>query len=212
MGVMTVTRSYQQIITLTTVGSSTTTFDPANSYTPANGGNQTLSNGNLTVTGTGVGIARTVANYATGKYYCEFTCGQVGNAGVGLMTSLQLMSSYMSGNLDSIAVGYGGAWQGGNASGTTTAPLLAAGKTYGLAFDATARLVWLKNITDAGDWNDNGSSDPATGSLGCSFNSGIMATGVVYVGCTCANSGDNMTFNFGATAYAGTAPSGFSNL
>src|SRR5206468_1357936 len=57
---------------------STTTLDAAF----AAGASATLSNGNLTATGTsGVNnLIRSVASHTSGKYYCEFTVGTTGGS------------------------------------------------------------------------------------------------------------------------------------
>lgn len=189
--------------------SSTATLDPTHLGT-----NCALSNGNLTVTSSAAANNSTLATigHSTGKYYCEFTVGQASNASVGIGTSAQSASDYMGSAVASIAFGFGGGWIGG-VTGTTTAPALTAAHVYGLAVDLVNKTIWVKDITGAGNWNANGTADPATNTNGADFsgNGTLNGSTIVFVGVTCAGSGDNFTFNFGGSSYSGTSPSGFGN-
>ena len=184
------------------------TMDPAF----ANGAH-TLSTDHLTVTGTGAtGTSRTTTSHSSGKYYFEFTIGTMAGAIIpGYSDPSHLASDYVISDQDSLGIyNPSSGWVG--SSGITTAPALVAGHTYGMAIDDTAKLAWVKDITAASNWNANGTANPATGVNGTNYaGMSIGVSGVVYVAVTCLASGDNVTFNFGNTAYAGTAPSGFGN-
>lgn len=191
-------------------GPATTTIDPA--FT---NGAHTLSGGDLIVTGTGgTGTSRSIASHGSGKFYFEVTIGaQFNNAFIGFVDPAFPSNFYLTSTGDSLAV-YGGSsgWVGVNLTGTTTTPSLIVGHTYGLAFDATAKLAWIKDITAAGNWNANGSADPAAGTNGCDYSAGdIGISGTIHAAVTVASSGDSVTFNFGATPFAGTPPTGFGN-
>lgn len=190
---------------------STTTFDPNPAVV---GTNQVLSNGNLTDTGLSFGVGgtvRSIANHSTGKYYLEFTCGTISNAGFGIgNSSYPVNSTFFGQTAEGMGVGYGlTAWQG-PVTGTTTVDTLVTGHTYAMAVDLGARLAWMKDLTTAGNWNANGTADPATGVNGASMGPNIAA-GNIYVIAGPDNTGDSITVNFGATAYVGTPPSGYGN-
>jgi len=130
-----------------------------------------LSNSNLTITQTAVatGNARANAHHASGKYYYEFTVNVTGDIQVGLCSAGLPLSEYLGqNNAFSIGVDDSGSWFG--AGGTTTAPALVNGHTYGMAIDINAGKAWCKDITAAGNWNADASANPATGINGATFN------------------------------------------
>jgi hypothetical protein len=85
--------------------------------------------------------------------------------------------------------------------------------TFGFALDAANSLLWVKNITDGSNWNANGSADPATGTGGINLRSGPtgadMGAPPYYACAYMPHSPDSGDFNFGATAFVGTIPTGF---
>jgi hypothetical protein len=101
------------------------------------------------------------------------------------------------------------------------------GEVIGVAVNTIAKTLWWRNVTDASVWNLDGAADPATGA-GTNTNlwSALGAspiTGNVYilVGADLGNNGGfgspfnqkgKGTVNFGATAFTGTAPSGFVSI
>lgn len=201
-------------IPLLGVGSSggvafTTTLDPSNL-----GSTQALSLGNLTVTGSGGnGIARSISNHSSGKYYCEVTCTTVDNAAIGVCDASMSVNSYLGAVGDSTGVFNGGsAYLGAGSwiSGTTTVDGPVASHVFAIALDVGNLSLWIKDLTAGGNWNANASANPATNTDGAILNGGL-ASGVLYAAATCANPGDSVTFNFGGSAYGGTVPSGFGN-
>lgn len=190
----------------TTAASTTTLGNPGTGIA--------LSNGNLTATSSGGNAnARSVSSYSTGKFYLEFTTGTPhANMGVGVLNAAFITTDFIGDN-DSIAAGYGGGYIGNGVSGTTTCDSLqVTGHVYGVAVDVTNRAIWIKDLTAAGNWNANGTANPATNTNGASFaGNGQIGAGAVNFGVTVGNSGDNLTVNFGATAYTGTPPAGFGN-
>lgn len=185
---------------------STTTLDPANK-----GANVTLSLGNLkgTATSTTNSVTRSIANYSTLKYYFEFTLGTASNSAVGICNSGTSLTDFLGGNVNSMGT-YGGGWTNAG-GGTTTGPSFVSGHTYGMALDIGNRAAWVIDITAAGQWNSNGTADPTTNTNGAAFIVGC-ATGAVYAAVTLGNSGDNITFNFGATPFAGSLPPGYGKM
>jgi hypothetical protein len=184
--------------------SSTTTWDPAN-----NGTGHTLSNGNLTVTGSGTNaITRSVAGHTSGKYYYEATTTQGSNAILGgCSAAATLNSAYISIDSNSMGVLSNGAVIGG---GTTPVGTSFNSGTHviGVAIDLDNKKFWCR--VDGGNWNGSGTDDPATNTGGVALPSG-MTSGTIYAAVTLAGSGDNFTANFGGSAYGTTAPSGFGN-
>jgi hypothetical protein len=182
-----------------------TTFDPVNL-----GSTITLSGGNLTATGSGGNsLTRTLASHSSGKYYAEFTVGAATNIGVGVVAAAFGVNDYI-GDGSSVGTGYGSAYLG-SVSGTTTCDSIqTVGHTYGVAVDVGNRTMWVKDLTAGGNWNANVSANPATNTNGAILG-GTVATGAIFLAFTPGFNGDNATFNFGATAYVGTPPSGFGN-
>jgi hypothetical protein len=75
----------------------------------------------------------------------------------------------------------------------------------------TGRL-WFRTVVPAGDWNASGTADPATGVGGIDMfletSSGVMDP-PFYPSFAAPVAGDSATANFGASAFAGSVPSGF---
>jgi hypothetical protein len=188
-------------------GATTTTLDPANT-----GAGASLSGGNLILTWSSANASsRSLVNHSTGKFYLEATFGGSMNAGfseVGIANSSQSMSSgQLGGSLNSGAMGFGdgcfytnGICRG--ADGTS-----AAGSVISMAIDIGANLIWYR--LGCGTWNGNVASDPATGTMG--FDTSAVTGPYYAAGHVETNSNSVITFNFGATAYSCTVPSGFGN-
>jgi hypothetical protein len=190
-----------------TSGGGTTTLDA----TFASGANYTLSLGNLKITATSTAndSGRSVASHTSGKFYAEFTIGAgTVNSGFGVACDLMPNTEYVSQNgLHSMGT-FGTSWSSVS-GGTTTAPALVAGRTYGVAVDVGNGKIWLLDITGGtGQWKANATANPATNVNGAGF---AFTDPAIFIAVTVATNGDNSTFNFGATAYAGTPPSGFGN-
>ncbi|RPJ64685.1 MAG: hypothetical protein EHM23_00050 [Acidobacteria bacterium] len=189
----------------------------------------TLSGGNLVVT-TGTdpsfvgSAARATASASTGKYYCEvtlnvITAGYDPYCGIGCANATKSLTDVAQGggadpqfimNFDGSVYDY-----------TTGAPLgtLAAcpvGSTVGMAVDLDNRRVWFRVITGgtAGNWNNSGTANPATNTGGLTINAlmnGVTFFPYVNHARSSATTSHVTTANFGATTYAASAPSGFSN-
>jgi len=175
-----------------------TTWNPADKT-----GNTTLSNGNLTsafsTTNDGV---RSVYSDSAGKWYWEaiFTSGA--GAGVGFANASAVLGTVWSTNgVNAVLYKNGSTYVNGVSQGVSITFLF---RTFGIAIDFAAQRVWLKNVTDGGNWNNNVSADPATNVGGVN----IAAIGSPLFALLAGGS-NNWTANFGATAFAGTVPSGF---
>jgi hypothetical protein len=116
----------------------------------------------------------------------------------------------------------GGQWGGNNiggginagSGGTATTPTTSwvVNDRIDIAVDVDARLIWARR--NGGNWNSSGTANPATGVGGQLFEgsySGDTDTlGTrMWPAVSLAGYQDQITCNFGATAFVGTPPSGF---
>jgi hypothetical protein len=177
--------------------------------------NLTLSGGNLIATTTSSALAsvRSVDRQVAGKFYWEITCNTLTNssASVGMATTAIAQPIFITGGAGPGTCGVNragsvyvdGVIVGGIAFGT-----IANGTVVGVAFDADARLVWFR-LGAAGNWNMSATASPTTGAGGVAvfLGRGIPAHPAV---CFAATS-DQITANFGDTAFTGTVPSGFTS-
>jgi hypothetical protein len=187
---------------------STVAFDPATATQLA------LSNGNLTATHNtsntaGVTVSK---NKNSGKFYFEFVLALLGTNGssicVGFLSSAGAVTEDGSVATNSVSVFFGS-----NtilyANGVSTAKNFGnrvLNDVWGIAVDFGARLAWFRK--NGGNWNVDPTANPATGVGGVTFASASYTPWVRFPG---GISGEVVTANFGATAYANAAPSGFNN-
>lgn len=176
----------------------------------------TLSGGNLIMTGSAIASTdnvRSVASYSTGKFYCEMLSGAVATSyahAIGLANSTaSLTAGPGSPDVNSIAL-YDGDTNvyaaGGSAGNSGINYVGAASDVVGMAIDIGAGLIWFR--VNGGNWNNNIINDPVTGIGG--INVSAVSKPWFVIGQSGANAVN--TFNFGATAYANTAPSGYGNF
>ncbi len=80
-----------------------------------------------------------------------------------------------------------------------------------IAIDFDAHKVWMAADAASPSWNQgtSGTQDPTTGAGGIPFDAALEGQ-VLFPWYYMIGSGDHVTFNFGASAFAGTVPSGFS--
>jgi hypothetical protein len=160
-----------------------TTWDPANKAASI-----TLSNGNRTITPTGVSYngVRSIASQTTGKFYVELTAPNAFNG-----TSFAIgNSSYAFGQPASDATKAKEISNTGSGAGT-----------YGVAIDIANKLYWPTN--GSGTFTGN----PAAGTGGTAW----TFTGAVFLICAPfgSDSRDTTIMNFGNAAFAYAVPSGF---
>jgi len=178
--------------------------------------NTALSNANLTAlhSNNTTGGARTASIKITGKYYYEVTTNSLNGVNSGLEI-LKSSASYTSGNTfineTIVIVGAGtpgvviidGSFTSGSIGAMTGLT------TIGVAVDLTNNKVWFRK-TPAGDWNGDPTGNPATNTGGATLTGAV--SGGLGVTPTCTFVGDNTetcTANFGASAFSGAVPSGF---
>lgn len=179
-------------------------FDPATLIDTA------LSNNNLTATHTTANAnsgARVVPMKTAGQFYFEIKL-IIGNGsfdGFGLLSAGITYNNFILSSTNCVAVSRGG---GINTNGVNLANIgaFAPNDVLGIAVDLTAHLVWCRR--NAGLWNNSAGANPATAIGGLAAPAVGMAPGVCFVGSGTAIN-DGYTANFGATAFANTAPSGF---
>lgn len=177
----------------------------------------TLSGGNLTAT-CGAFSAQSVRgtlSQTSGKYYLEWTIVNHVNAGggtprmkVGIATAAHTLTALL-GEADALSAGFcvndsGGAGKifvntgGAGTVGSLTGAV--AGDIVGMAVDVPNHLIWF---------HINGTyvrGNPATGTLGVNY----VTTNAVFPCFQGRATNDQVTLNVGASAFAHSAPSGFS--
>jgi hypothetical protein len=213
LGTIVTTTKANVLATGVAVASDSSTWSMINGFEPDTAIDVTVTNDRLTAAQTTTTITSGVhvlTARTTGKYYFEMTVTVInsGARGVGLInpgasyngviaTGLNCVIYYTnSGNISS-----------NNASSGKSVGIAAVGQVIGVAIDLDARKAWFRRA--GGNWNGEviGISDPAAGLGGVTVGSGAFAPVVAF-----SNSfASAFTANFGATAYANAAPSGFSN-
>lgn len=183
----------------------TTTWNPSDKNA-----NISLSGGNLvasTSTTSFKGV-RAIASASSGKKYHEITATAYPSGTTqtlhGLANSTHSLSAKIGDDTNSIG------WRGDGTVRTNTSNLTAVGAwaqgdVIGIAVDIGAALVWFRK--NGGNWNNSGTANPATGVGGIA----LSVTGSIFPCSDVAFAGESCTANFGATAYANAAPSGFGN-
>lgn len=191
------------------LGSSSATWTtPAfTTFNPFDLNGAALSNGNLTVTGTSNGSgfgSRAITGFSTGKYYWEITVGVWASSSS--VVGLAAATAAYSGGVGTTVMNKGGTISiNGSGSGSTLGAR-AVGDTIGIAIDFGAGLIWYR-VAPSGNWNGSGTANPATGTGGISL--GALIGSILFPSFGPFVVGDAATANFGATAFSGAVPSGF---
>jgi hypothetical protein len=175
----------------------------------------TLSGGNLVASfASGSPGVRSIDRVYTGKYYWENTFTTFINTLCGVAlggVSLTAFNNTTPPTYCAICTGNSGnVWVNG------TNVLAGIGGTFPngwvccIALDATNDLIWFRNGA-AGTWNNNAANDPATGVGGFSiaaFTAGPMG---IYAAANGGSGSGVITTNFGASAFVGAVPSGYTS-
>ena len=169
-----------------------------------------LSNGNLTATYNGGGTndsgARSTAVKSAGKYYYEVTPALTRNGDcIGVLLSTGTYSNMDNlGTNCAVVYGSGAIWSNNANTGKSIAAWAGApGPAIRVAIDLGARLGWFCRA--AGNWNGDALANPATGIGGVTIAAGNFGPALGFTGIL----GDSAAANFGATAFTGAVPSGF---
>lgn len=182
--------------------------------------NATLSGGDLIATASGVGGVRGQGTNRTGKWYWETTLTTLATSarlGIGWANTPPSTFNSTSNNAATltaagdISVNGSGTVTVGGVSTSVSFGARASGDLICIAVDLDAGLLWFR-VGAAGNWNNNAARNPATGAGGVSIAS--VVSGPAYdwypfvgMGAT----GGVWTANFGASAFTGTVPSGFTS-
>lgn len=204
-----------------TVAPLTTTLDSGSIY----GTSLTLSNGDLKmnmITGSSHASARTVDGVSSGKYYMEVTINSSANSEAdkfvfGIMDGTVLVTPTSSGEVwkgpNRVMFHSDGTWfnRNGTLDFNTSHGLTrnAVGDTWGIAFNANNRAVWIHRN---GVWGF-GASTAEIAADNTSNAAGIVtaSSGTYYLGTGNGLGGNafGATWNFGASSYVHTPPSGY---
>ena len=185
-----------------------TTLDPAHT-----GANFTLSGGNLTATGNGLGNAtsRSTTSHASGMYYFEVTwtvaggstTSTMGVAKSSLSTTLNVLG--LDANI-SIGANENSNIYINNGNGSITWVVPVNGDVCAVAVDFTNQLIWARDMTTGnGYWNNNAAYSPG-GTGGVSFSA---ISGPYFAAISVNSNVDQLTINFGNQAFTGAVPAGF---
>jgi hypothetical protein len=188
-----------------------TTWNPSDTTTGV-----TLSGGNLTIT-----IAlnalrniRSILGITAGKVYWEYTINTItGQLQFGLANATAVLSNVAatvpsSGNCALVNTS-GVPFVNGVQLSSQSVGAFSAGQVACFAMDFNAQLMWVRR-TAAGNWNNSGTANPATGVGGISVSIvGAGVAGFAIAGGNNANPTGSITANFGDSAFSGAVPSGF---
>lgn len=184
-----------------------------------------FSGGNLTATcSTGAlsasRIAQAKEGKTAGKWYVEFTCGGVsGNVdGVGIVPSFGVGGAQFIGDVES-GVTFDQGWgyytnshvvnQGGVPS-SVNSTTWGNGDVIGLAIDLDNKRLWFTK--NGGAWvGTSGTPNPATNTSGFDISDMLARSQHVYPAANMSGNGAIFTANFGATAFTGSVPAGFTS-
>jgi hypothetical protein len=155
---------------------------------------------------------RSTDRQLSGKFYWEYTCNTFASAGngVGVLSAVANIATAVS----TIQTGSCGVRQTGviYVDGVTTGITLTtitAGAVVCVAVDCTSRLIWFR-LGAAGNWNANAGYSPASGVGGISILN--LGNGIpIYPWVNLGSTNDQITANFGDTAFTGAVPGGFTS-
>lgn len=186
---------------------------------PASVVNTTLSNGNLKATHSNTADnsgARTASVKSTGKYYFEVTIGAThgGLDNIGIAIASVTHTNMTAGGVNGVVLFMslsGGVVYTNGSSGLIYLDTTTAGDIVGVAVDLVNRHIWFRKNA-GGNWNNLpiGSQNPATNTGGTFIPAGSMAPILTFGGSGTAL-GDFFVANFGASAFAGSVPAGFTS-
>lgn len=180
------------------------TVPPFTAFNPADLSAITLSNGNLTATGTAHGGVRSVESFGSGQYYWEYTFTTIhsSNIAVGICTAAVNLATGGITTAGTALLNRFGQIFVGSSSGLIG--MRSDGDVVGVAVDIAAALIWFR-AAPSGPWNGDPDADPATGTGGFGIGALSGARHAVFFS---AAAGDTGTVNFGASGFAGSLPAG----
>jgi len=184
------------------IAAAVTTFNPADQS------GITLTNANLTATApSAIGGVRGTSSHTSGKHYWEYKIA--GIASNGMAEGIALASASLSAGTTTgaaVVTRTGFVFINGSGFGGMLGTR-AVNDVIGVAVDFTGAKIWFR-VAPSGNWNGSGTDDPATGTGGLSISA---LSGALYPVFLNGQAGDAVTANFGATAFTGSVPSGFTS-
>lgn len=187
------------------------------SFNPATVTDVTLSGGNLTAShdNTSTAGAKTAETKDTGKYYFEITIntitGDASQAGL-LLASGSYADMIAQQNCFTVIKAASGRIIANGGNSGFQLGTLADGDVIACAIDFTNEKGWLRK-SPSGDWNGTPGDDPATNTGGIDLSGPLIGLATfgpaIAFGGTGTGATEQFTANFGATAFVGTVPSGF---
>ena len=176
--------------------------------------NAALSNGNLTATrsNTSTGGAQSISYKAAGKFYFEVTVGASHGStdSIGIMASSYGYFPLINGNSGAgsgVWLSNGNILNSGSNVGNVGAAANAGGSIIRVAHDAGNGKVWY--ALNGGSWDNNGTHDPVANVGGVTLPAASYAPVIAFSPYGSPTVGDNMTANFGQSAFTYAVPSGF---
>ena len=184
------------------VGNDSLEDTPTNNFATLNildlGGGASLANGNLDVSSSSAGGARSTFGMSSGKYYAECTFGNATGT-VGITKGGTPISSFLGNSAGEYSYGQNGyKINGDNGSQTSYGDTFTSGDTIGIAFDADGgNLYFYKNgaLQASGTAAFTGLTD---GPYFFAFGNNVASS-------TCS-------YNFGQRTFANTIPTGYKVL
>lgn len=169
----------------------------------------TLSNGNLTATGSGNGGVRGTSVISTGKFYweCTITAYGGGTPEIGICSATATLLANTTAEYAIVQYGTSFGQIYNNGANLANIGYPGVGGTYCMAVDTGAKLIWFRNGA-AGNWNNSGTANPATGVGGASFSSMSSAPYAFYAP---AFGTDTVVLNSGDSAFVGAVPAGYTS-
>jgi hypothetical protein len=193
-----------EIVTALDVPDAAIPAGPPTTWNPADLSGMTLSGGNLTAAGGNFTGVRATKGLSSGKYYFEITVTTTPSGYVGLARSTADLTS--GGTTGAVGVTSAGGVEVNGITSTGISIGSIGGQVVGIAVDLSSNLIWFRNGA-SGNWNGNSANNPATGTGGASISA---IAGTLFPWFISVFGGtQTVTANFGASAFSGAVPSGF---
>ena len=186
------------------------TFDAASvASVTLSGGDLVATNTGTTSTNQGVRVA-SAASKVIGKHYFEATWTALaagGNFAVGIGTTTSTYTNMGNSATVGTTIRRSGdiLWNGGSVG--TSLGAFSAGQVVSIAIDFNALRIWFRRAP-FGSWNNDVAANPVTGAGWIAISAGAQVPFCVFGG-TSGSVGNVLTANFGASAFTGVVPSGF---
>jgi hypothetical protein len=178
-------------------GTTYTTWNPADKSASV-----TLSNGDLTFASaaSNQGVRATTGK-SSGKYYFECTFTAMGG-----YLGLAQTTTPFNGTTNAVGVTPGSGWI--QVNGSSVINIGGLPSPVAVAVDLGAKKIWFR-ASPSGNWNGNASYDPATNVGGVDITT--VAGAALYPAVIVVLSTNGGTANFGASAFTGAVPAGFTS-